>query len=159
MKRKTSRFEPELTSEERYIVDQTLATGNLNLFSERFFRVPNGGSRWLPGDSLGHYRHLFEYEMLYSAWRTAGKPDIHLTVKTPEYEYALAVIWEGDTPKLPAPSTQNINIVMPIMPAPGSLQPVRQFTVVSPSGSETVISAAETEEVVEGEITSSSSEK
>ncbi len=97
LKARAQKFELNLTGEDQYIVDQTLKTGNLKLFSEFFFRLPNGGSRWMPGDSLGHYRHLFEYDMLYSAWKTAGKPDENLSITTPDYQDGLRVSWEGDT--------------------------------------------------------------
>ena len=98
MKSRANRFELDLTNEETSIVEQTLKTGNLNLFSERFFRLPDGGTRWMKGDALGHYRHLFDYDLLYNAWRKAGMPDDRLEVATPDYRYNLRVLWPGADP-------------------------------------------------------------
>ncbi len=92
------RHELHLTAEEQWIVNETLKRGNLNLFSERFFRLPNGGTRWMPNDALGHYRHLFNYDLLHGAWQMAGKPDSQIEIDTPDYQYVLRVLWEGDTP-------------------------------------------------------------
>jgi hypothetical protein len=68
----------------------------LDLFTEYFFRLPNSGSRWMPGDS--HYRHLFNYDLLYDGWCEAGRPDEAFLVKTPDYHYNLRVLWDGETP-------------------------------------------------------------
>lgn len=57
----------------------------------------------MPGDSLGHYRHLFNYELLYDGWCEAGRPDESLLVKTPDYQYNLRVLWDGETPNFLLP--------------------------------------------------------
>jgi hypothetical protein len=75
LKGRKPKFELNLTPQERYIVEQTLKTGNLNIFSEHFMRLPNSGTRWMPDDSLGYYRHLFNYDVLHDAWKKVGRPD------------------------------------------------------------------------------------
>jgi hypothetical protein len=95
LKSRANRFELDLTNEETSIVEQTLKTGNLNLFSERFFRLPDGGTRWMIGDALGHYKHLFTHELLETAWRKAGRPDERMEVVTADYRYGLRVLWPG----------------------------------------------------------------
>jgi hypothetical protein len=90
--------ELNLTADEQWVVEQTLKTGNLDLFSERFMRLPNSGTRWMPGDSLGHYRHIFNYELLYDGWLKSGRPEDTLKVTTPDHQYGLRVIWSGDEP-------------------------------------------------------------
>jgi hypothetical protein len=54
LKGRKPKFELNTTPQERYIVEQTLKTGNLNIFSEHCMRLPNSGTRWMPDDSLGH---------------------------------------------------------------------------------------------------------
>jgi hypothetical protein len=39
-----------LPAEERWILDQTLQTGNLNYFTNFYFRLPNSGTMWMPND-------------------------------------------------------------------------------------------------------------
>ena len=90
MRRQDFSQELNLTQDEQWVVEQTLKTGNLDLFSERFMRLPNSGSRWMPGDSFGHYRHIFNYELLYDGWCEAGRPEDILVVTTPDYQYNCA---------------------------------------------------------------------
>ena len=101
--KRSLQHELNLTPQEKWIVDQTLKTWNLDLFTEYFFRLPNSGSRWMPGDSLGHYRHLFNYDLLYDGWCEAGRPEESLLVKTPDYQYNLRVLWDGETPNFLLP--------------------------------------------------------
>jgi hypothetical protein len=56
------------------------------------------GTRWMPNDALGHYRHLFTYDRLIAAWQKAARPDDQLAITTPDYRYGLRVLWEGTTP-------------------------------------------------------------
>ena len=37
----------KLPTEERWIIDQTLQTGNLNYFTNFYFRLPNSGTMWM----------------------------------------------------------------------------------------------------------------
>jgi hypothetical protein len=88
--------ELSLTSEELWIVEETRRTGNLDIFTHHFMRLPNGGSMWMPtGDTSGHYRALFKYEDLWKAWKTAGRTDETLPIVTTDYTYELRVLWDG----------------------------------------------------------------
>lgn len=72
---------PTLTQEEEWICKETKRTGNLNLFSNHFFRLPKFGTRWRPTeDNTGHYRHVFMYEQLHDVWVSAGRPDAAFSV-------------------------------------------------------------------------------
>ena len=51
----------QIAVEERWILDQTLQTGNLNYFTNFYFRLPNSGTMWMPDNSLGNYRNVFQY--------------------------------------------------------------------------------------------------
>jgi hypothetical protein len=53
LKKRTQKIESNLTPQEKWIIDQTLKTWNLDLFTEYFFRLPISGTRWMPGDSIG----------------------------------------------------------------------------------------------------------
>lgn len=60
---------------------------------------------------------------------------------------------DGDQPR----GTTQVSLIIPIMPAPGQLKPIDQFTVEAKDGSEIPINASD---VVDGElITANSSEK
>ncbi len=98
MSKRPSKIELNLTPQEQWIVDQILKTWNLDLSTEYFFRLPNSSTRWMPGDAIGHYRHIFNYELLYDGWTEAGRPEETLNVKTPDYQYKLRVLWSGDEP-------------------------------------------------------------
>ena len=87
---------PELTEEEKHIIQETRRTGNLNIFSSYFFQLPKSGTRWMDGDAIGHYRRLFQYEQLYDAWSQAGKPDHAFDVAANEYPYHIDVDWVGN---------------------------------------------------------------
>jgi hypothetical protein len=81
-----------LPAEERWIIDQTLQTGNLNYFTNFYFRLPNSGTMWMPDDSLGNYRNVFQYEQLHDAWSTNGKPDT-FTIRADWNTFAFRLIW------------------------------------------------------------------
>jgi hypothetical protein len=90
--------ELDLTPQEQWIIDQTLKTWNLDLFTEYFFRLADSSTHWMPNDSIGPYRHIFNYDLLYGGWAQAGRPEESLSVKTHDYQYQLRVLWEGETP-------------------------------------------------------------
>ena len=50
-------------------------TGNYDLFTNHFFRLPNSGTMWMPDDSTGNYRGIFQYEHLHDLWNSFGKPE------------------------------------------------------------------------------------
>ena len=63
----------KITGEDLAIINETLRTGNLNLFTSHYMRLPHSGSMWMPGnDAVGHYRNLFQYDRLYDAWKKVG---------------------------------------------------------------------------------------
>ena len=64
----------KLPAEERWILDQTLQTGNLNYFTNFYFRLPNSGTMWMPDDSLGNYRNVSNTR-LCEMWAKFGKPE------------------------------------------------------------------------------------
>jgi hypothetical protein len=92
-----TRFQPPaLTKEEEWICQETKRTGNLNLFSNYFFQLPNFGTRWRPNeDNTGHYRHIFGYEQLFDTWARAGKPDSHIEVVANDVPWRIQVDWNG----------------------------------------------------------------
>jgi len=61
-----------LTDQEQWIVEETYRTGNLDLFTNYFMRLPTSGTLWSPGDAIGHYQNWFVYDRLHEAWRPAG---------------------------------------------------------------------------------------
>jgi hypothetical protein len=81
-----------LPAEERWILDQTLKTGNINYFTNFYFRLPNSGSMWMPDDSLGNYRKVFKYEQLHDAWANNGKPDT-FTISADGNTFEFRLIW------------------------------------------------------------------
>ena len=64
----------DLAPEERDILEETKRTGNLDIASEYYFRTPFGGSRWWQDESVGHYRHIFQYPFLLNTWEQLGQP-------------------------------------------------------------------------------------
>ncbi len=81
-----------LPTEERWIIDQTLKTGNLNYFTNFYFRLPNSGTMWMPDDSLGNYRNVFQYEQLHDAWASNGKPETY-TITADGNTFNFRLIW------------------------------------------------------------------
>ncbi len=52
-----------ITSEDLAVIQETLHTGDLNIFTSRFMWLPNSGTMWLPDDDcVGHYPTLFRYD-------------------------------------------------------------------------------------------------
>ena len=88
-----------ITGEDLAIIQETLRTGDLNIFTSRYMWLPHSGTMWLPGDdAVGHYRSTFRYDLLYDAWNKIGRPDDQLTVTTAAYQYHLRVVWDGVEP-------------------------------------------------------------
>ena len=87
----------ELLPEEEWVIRETLRTGNLNLFTAYFMRLPNSGSMWMPGDRIGHYRELWEYEQLFDAWTRGGQPD-EFDIQGEGHIFSLRVVWDGIEP-------------------------------------------------------------
>ena len=81
-----------LPAEERWILDQTLQTGNLNYFTNFYFRLPNSGTMWMPDDCLGNYRDVFQYEQLHDAWANNGKPET-FTITADGNTFNFRLIW------------------------------------------------------------------
>ena len=81
-----------LPAEERWILDQTLQTGNLNYFTNFYFRLPNSGTMWMPDDCLGNYRNVFQYEQLHDAWAQNGKPET-FTIPADGNTFSFRLIW------------------------------------------------------------------
>ena len=84
-----------LPAHEKYIFDQTLKTGNLNIFTNYYFRLPNSGTRWTPDDRLGNYRELFRYDVLFGLWKENGKPDSFI-VPVDGYDYPINTLWQNE---------------------------------------------------------------
>ncbi len=78
----------ELTREEQHVFDEALKTGNLSLFTERFFRLPNSGTRFTPEDRVE------QYDLLHDAWQKAGKPDTDFEVVLGDVPTTLRVEWD-----------------------------------------------------------------
>ena len=64
-----------LDDEERDLLDYARRTGDLDTLAEYYFRLPMGGSRWWPDESIGHYRSLFTYGFLLNTWDSLNRPD------------------------------------------------------------------------------------
>ena len=58
-----------LTPQEQDIFDRTLKTGDLNIFTEHFFRLPFSGTWFTTEDRVE------QYDALYHIWDGLGKPD------------------------------------------------------------------------------------
>ena len=66
----------KITGEDLAIIQETLRTGDLNIFTSRYMWLPHSGTMWLPGDDAdGHNRRPFRYDLLYDAWNKIGRPD------------------------------------------------------------------------------------
>jgi len=58
----------KITGEDLAIIQETLRTGDLNIFTSRYVWLPHSGTMWLPGDdAVGHYRNTFRYDQLHDA--------------------------------------------------------------------------------------------
>ena len=54
---------------------------------------------WMPGnDAVGHYRHLFQYDRLYDAWKKVGQPPDSLMITTRDYQYNFRAVRDGVNP-------------------------------------------------------------
>lgn len=88
-----------ITGEDLAVIQETLRTGDLNIFTSRYMCLPNSGTMWMPGnDSVGHYRATFRYDLLYDAWKRLGRPEDQLVVTARAYQYNLRVVWDGMDP-------------------------------------------------------------
>lgn len=89
-----------MTPDDERIFEQTLRTGNLDLFTEHYFRLPWSGT-WFTTEDRPE-----QYEMLYDAWATAGKPRNKFTAVIDEQEVELKLMWDehyGDFPMILLP--------------------------------------------------------
>src|SRR5512136_1618803 len=91
----------KLSAEERWILDQTLKTGNLNYFTNFYFRLPNSGTMWMPDDGPGNYRNVFQYEQLHDAWAANGKPET-FTITADGNTFAFRLTWAPASPIPPS---------------------------------------------------------
>jgi len=88
-----------ITGEDLAVINETLRTGDLNIFTSRYMCLPNSGTMWMPGnDAVGHYRAAFRYDLLYDAWKRLGRPEDQLVVTARAYQYNLRVVWDGVDP-------------------------------------------------------------
>ncbi len=76
----------------------------------------NSSTRWLPNGAIGHYRHIFTYDLLYAGQHDAGRTEEALNVETPDQQYQLRVLWQGDTPHfLPPPGYLSLDWARPVI--------------------------------------------
>ena len=76
-----------MTPEEKDIFEQA-RRGDLNAFTERFFRLPRSGTRFTTEDRVE------QYEMLYDAWKRTGEPGQKFEVLLGETKSELVVEWD-----------------------------------------------------------------
>lgn len=86
----------ELTPEEQYIFEQTLKTGDMDIFTEYFFRLPWSGTWYTPEDRVEFYSFLYDY------WKRIGQPDDVFTAVVDNKETTFKTSWDepyyGDYP-------------------------------------------------------------
>jgi len=78
----------ELTKKDIAIFEATLKTGNLNIFTNYYFRLPFSGTRYTPEDLVD------QYAILHEAWLEAGKPGQELSAITEGEPVKFKVLWE-----------------------------------------------------------------
>lgn len=78
----------ELTQDDVAIFEATLKTGDLNIFTNYYFRLPFSGTRYTPEDLVE------QYAVLHEAWLKAGKPDRELSAMVDGERVTFKVLWE-----------------------------------------------------------------
>lgn len=78
----------EITREEEQIIFQTIRTGNYDLFTEYFFKLPYSGTWFTPEDNVD------EYIMLYDVWKAMGKPDESFEAEIEGVPVSFRLAWD-----------------------------------------------------------------
>jgi hypothetical protein len=78
----------ELTPQEEDIFKRTLKTGNLDIFTEHFFRLEWSGTWFTPEDRVE------QYDALYSIWSALGKPDGRFGAKLDGVPTEFKIMWD-----------------------------------------------------------------
>jgi len=78
----------ELTSQEKYIFEQTLKTGDLDIFTEHFFRLPYSGTWFTTEDRVE------QYDALYDIWVELGRPDGEFGAVLDGKPAKLKILWD-----------------------------------------------------------------
>lgn len=77
-----------LTPQEQDIFDRTLKTGDLNIFTKHFFRLPYSGTWYTTEDRVE------QYDALYHIWNKLGKPDNEFVARLDGVETLLKIMWD-----------------------------------------------------------------
>ena len=77
-----------MTPEDVRVFNQTMETGDLNIFTSHYFKLRFSGTWYTPEDRVKIY------DMLHSAWCMVGKPEEQLSVKTEQGPVAYTVVWD-----------------------------------------------------------------
>ncbi|NIV36737.1 MAG: hypothetical protein GWN58_47070, partial [Anaerolineae bacterium] len=64
----------KLSSHDQAIFERAQRTGDISIFTERFFRLPLSGTYYTPEDRVA------QYDMLHGLWARQGKPDQEVTL-------------------------------------------------------------------------------
>lgn len=86
-----TRKKVELTPQDEAIFSATRSSGNLDIFSEHYFRLPYSGTRFTPTERPD------EYQALWEAWKALGKPDEQFEVRLNDELATIKLIWEQGT--------------------------------------------------------------
>lgn len=90
-----ARGQIELTLEEEYIFKEARRTGDVDLFTDYFCRLPGSGTMYTPEDRVE------QYTILYSVWSSLGKPDESFPAAIDDEPTEFRVRWDnyyGDYP-------------------------------------------------------------
>ena len=81
----------ELTEQDIAIFKATQRTGNLDIFTSHYFRLPYSGTRFSPTERPD------EYDMLHDAWVRLGRPEPEFRARLDDKMVTIKVLWEGSS--------------------------------------------------------------
>ena len=82
----------KLTDQDQAIFAQVRKTGNLDLFTNHYFRTEFSGTRY------NQVENAENYPLLHEAWQAAGKPDVQWKVTMDGQPVTMRVLWEDSEP-------------------------------------------------------------
>lgn len=89
-----------ITPEDEHIFEEVMRTGDLDVFTEHYFRLPWSGTWFTPEDRPE------QYEDLHRLWTAMGKPDDQFSALLDDQEVELKIMWDthyGEYPMILLP--------------------------------------------------------